>query len=83
MTGKTTVGIVFGGKSAEHEVSLQSAKNIIEAMDKEKYDVVLVGIDQKGCFPFLVNSTTSCFCGSMFLLKSSKLSQTLNLTLFQ
>ncbi len=48
MTDKTTVGIVFGGKSAEHEVSLQSAKNIIEAMDKEKYDVVLVGIDQKG-----------------------------------
>jgi len=48
MTGKTTVGIVFGGKSAEHEVSLQSAKNIIEAMDKEKYEVVLVGIDQTG-----------------------------------
>ncbi|UNB80564.1 hypothetical protein MJK72_06555 [Klebsiella pneumoniae] len=33
--------IVFGGKSAEHEVSLQSAKNIVEAIDKSRFDVVL------------------------------------------
>ena len=30
---KLRVGVVFGGKSAEHEVSLQSAKNIVDAMD--------------------------------------------------
>ncbi|SDD07317.1 D-alanine-D-alanine ligase [Terribacillus halophilus] len=46
--GKTKVGIVFGGKSAEHEVSLQSAKNIADAIDKNKYDVVLIGIDKEG-----------------------------------
>ncbi|WP_163971492.1 D-alanine--D-alanine ligase [Oceanobacillus halotolerans] len=46
--GKTTVGIIFGGKSAEHEVSLQSAKNIVDAIDKQKYDVVLIGIDKEG-----------------------------------
>lgn len=45
---KLRVGIVFGGKSAEHEVSLQSAKNIVEAIDKNKFDVVLLGIDKQG-----------------------------------
>ncbi|MFC2947514.1 D-alanine--D-alanine ligase [Virgibacillus sediminis] len=45
---KTKVGIIFGGKSAEHEVSLQSAKNIVEAMDRHKYDIVLIGIDKEG-----------------------------------
>jgi len=45
---KISVGILFGGKSAEHEVSLQSAKNVIDAIDKEKYDPVLIGIDKSG-----------------------------------
>lgn len=45
---KIKVGIIFGGKSAEHEVSLQSAKNVIDAIDKDKYEVVLIGIDKKG-----------------------------------
>lgn len=48
MKKKIKVGIIFGGKSAEHEVSLQSAKNVIEAIDKEKYDPVLIGVDKKG-----------------------------------
>lgn len=45
---KIRIGVLFGGKSAEHEVSLISAKNIIEALDKEKYEVVLIGIDKTG-----------------------------------
>ena len=45
---KLRVGIVFGGKSAEHEVSLQSAKNIVNAIDKSRFDVVLLGIDKQG-----------------------------------
>ncbi len=45
---KQRVGIIFGGKSAEHEVSLQSAKNIIDAIDKTKFEVVLLGIDKQG-----------------------------------
>jgi D-alanine-D-alanine ligase len=45
---KLRVGIVFGGKSAEHEVSLQSAKNIVDAIDKTKFDVTLLGIDKQG-----------------------------------
>ena len=45
---KVRVGIIFGGRSAEHEVSLQSAKNIVEAIDKRKYEVVLIAVDKKG-----------------------------------
>ncbi len=45
---KIRVGIIFGGKSTEHEVSLQSAKNVVAALDKEKYETVLIGIDKTG-----------------------------------
>ncbi len=48
MSEKIKVGILFGGKSAEHEVSLQSAKNIVEAIDRDKYEIVLLGIDKQG-----------------------------------
>jgi D-alanine-D-alanine ligase len=48
MPEKIRVGVVFGGRSAEHEVSLQSAKNVLEAMDKSKYEPVLIGIDREG-----------------------------------
>jgi len=62
MSKKIRVGIIFGGKSAEHEVSLQSAKNVIEAIDKEKYEPVLIGVDKSGKWllsdssKFLLNS---------------------------
>ena len=52
MEKKIKVGILFGGKSAEHEISLRSAKNIIEALDKSKYDPVLIGIDKDGKWLF-------------------------------
>jgi D-alanine-D-alanine ligase len=45
---KIKVALLFGGKSAEHEVSLRSAENIANAIDKEKYEVVLIGIDKTG-----------------------------------
>src|SRR6185369_6877029 len=48
MAKKIRVGILFGGRSAEHEVSLQSAKNIVDAIDTNKYEVVLIGIDKNG-----------------------------------
>jgi len=52
MANRIRVGILFGGRSAEHEVSLQSAKNIIDAIDTNKYEVVLIGIDKKGQWHF-------------------------------
>ena len=53
---KIKVGILFGGKSAEHEVSLQSARNVIEILDKKKYKVIPIGIDKAGKW-FLCNTT--------------------------
>jgi D-alanine-D-alanine ligase len=41
-------GILFGGKSAEHEISLLSAKNVFEAIDRTKFEPVLIGIDKTG-----------------------------------
>lgn len=45
---KIKVAIIFGGRSAEHEVSLQSAKNVIESLNRDKYEPVLIGIDKEG-----------------------------------
>lgn len=45
---KIRVGLLFGGQSAEHEVSLQSAKNVIQAIDREKFEPVLIGIGKDG-----------------------------------
>ena len=48
MSKKIKVAILFGGRSAEHEVSLESAVNVINAMNKDKYEPVLIGIDRQG-----------------------------------
>ncbi len=48
MSEKLNVAVVFGGKSGEHEVSLMSATNVIKAMDKEKYNIFMIGITKQG-----------------------------------
>ena len=45
---KIRVGIIFGGRSGEHEVSFCSASSIIKAIDKDKYTVVPIGITKEG-----------------------------------
>ena len=45
---KLRVGVLFGGRSGEHEVSLRSAASILEAIDRKKYDVVPIGIARDG-----------------------------------
>lgn len=52
MKKKLRVAILFGGKSAEHEISVISARNIVAAMDKSKYDIVSIGIDKQGRWVF-------------------------------
>jgi len=59
---KIRVAVLFGGKSAEHEVSIQSAKNVVHSLDKNKYEPVLIGIDKKGIWhqlheSYLLDST--------------------------
>jgi len=48
MSKRLNVAVVFGGKSGEHEVSLMSATNVINAMDKEKYNIYMIGITKQG-----------------------------------
>src|SRR5579885_3578845 len=45
---KIRVGLVFGGRSGEHEVSLASANSVMANLDKEKYEVVPIGITKSG-----------------------------------
>ena len=46
--GKTRVVILFGGRSAEHEISILSARNILGAIDRTRFQPVLIGIDKDG-----------------------------------
>ncbi len=48
MPRKLRVGIIFGGRSGEHEVSLRSAASVLAAVDRKKYDVVPIGITKAG-----------------------------------
>ena len=45
---RISVGLLFGGRSGEHEVSLASARGILEAIDKNKYEVLCIGITKDG-----------------------------------
>jgi D-alanine-D-alanine ligase len=48
MAKKIRVGLLFGGRSGEHEVSLASAMSVYSALDKSRYDVTLIAIDKDG-----------------------------------
>lgn len=48
MQRRKTIGLLFGGRSAEHEVSRLSAANVLRALDPERYDIVLIGIGRDG-----------------------------------
>jgi D-alanine-D-alanine ligase len=48
MARKLRVGVLFGGRSGEHEVSLLSAASILKAIDRKKFDVIPIGITKQG-----------------------------------
>ncbi|MBK6530108.1 MAG: D-alanine--D-alanine ligase [Deltaproteobacteria bacterium] len=48
MERKLRVGVIFGGRSGEHEISLRSARSIVDALDRARYEPVLLGIDPDG-----------------------------------
>lgn len=48
MNEKLKVALLFGGKSVEHEISVKSAINIAQKIDRTKFEVILIGIDQDG-----------------------------------
>lgn len=50
MNERIRVAVVYGGKSSEHEVSLQSAKCVLDNLDPERFDVVPIAIDRQGAW---------------------------------
>ena len=48
MAKKLRVGVIFGGRSGEHEVSIRSAQAIVEAIDRRKFEVVPIAITKEG-----------------------------------
>jgi D-alanine-D-alanine ligase len=48
MADKIKVAVIFGGRSGEHEVSLLSARSVMNALDKDKYEIIPVGITRTG-----------------------------------
>ncbi|MFH0779888.1 MAG: D-alanine--D-alanine ligase [Parcubacteria group bacterium] len=59
---KLNVGVLFGGRSSEHEISLISAANVISALDKKKYNIYPIGISKEGKFFY--------FKGNEYILNS-------------
>jgi D-alanine-D-alanine ligase len=51
------VGVIFGGRSGEHEISLRSARCVVDAIDRNKYSVSLIGIDRQGHWHILDEPT--------------------------
>ena len=45
---KINIGVIFGGRSGEHEVSIRSAKAVIESIDAERYSVIPIAISPEG-----------------------------------
>lgn len=50
LTRKQTVAVLFGGRSGEHEVSLMSARSVLAVIDRERYDVIQIGITHTGAW---------------------------------
>lgn len=48
MTQKLRIGVVFGGRSGEHEVSLKSAASVVQYLDPDKYEIIPIAIDRAG-----------------------------------
>ncbi|MGN0659210.1 MAG: D-alanine--D-alanine ligase family protein [Emergencia sp.] len=58
------IGVIFGGRSGEHEVSLLSAVSVIEAINRDKYQVVAIGITRKGRWKLFRGETAAIADGS-------------------
>ncbi len=66
---KIRVGVIFGGKSGEHQVSLLSAQSVMGAIDKSRYDVVPIGITKQGRWLTVGDPLAALTCGQMTMPK--------------
>ena len=75
---KQRVGLIFGGRSGEHEVSLASATSVMANLDKDKYEVVPIGITKEGGWLLgtepgrLMAAEQDVKSGDMVLIKGSR-----------
>ncbi len=65
---KIKVAVLYGGRSAEHEVSLLSAASVIKHLDKNKFTVIPIGIDKQGCC--FVNDIQDLYLNDAIVLKT-------------
>ena len=65
---KIRVAVLYGGRSAEHEVSLLSAAAVIKHLDKNKFTVIPVGIDKQGCC--FINELQHLYVNDEIVLKT-------------
>lgn len=73
MNKKINVGVIYGGRSGEHEVSLVSAESIIKSLDKSKYNVIPIGITKKGTWITSSNNLSNLKAGKFKNVKSNKI----------
>ena len=59
MAKKLRVGVIFGGRSGEHEISVRSARSVVEALDRSKYEVVPIAITKEGKWLSLAGASRS------------------------
>lgn len=67
---KIKVAVLYGGRSAEHEVSLLSAASVIKHLDKNKFTVIPIGIDKEGSY--FVNDIQQLYLNDAIVLKTKK-----------
>ena len=70
MSKKIRVALLYGGRSTEHEVSLRSARSIYAALDKKKYEPVLIGVDKQG--KWLASEESAALLESTISAKQTK-----------
>ncbi|MCO6451175.1 MAG: D-alanine--D-alanine ligase [Caldilineales bacterium] len=63
MPDKLRIGVLFGGRSGEHEVSLSSVQSVLAAIDKDRYEIRKIGIDKQGRWLFDNDPLERLVCG--------------------
>lgn len=63
MSSQLRIGVIFGGRSGEHEVSLSSVQAVLRAIDKQRYTIVPIGIDKQGRWLFDGDPLEQLICG--------------------
>lgn len=73
--GKLRLGILFGGRSGEHDVSLMSARSVLSVLDPDKYEVIPIGITQQGIWVSGVNNEGASLLDALWERKTDGLTR--------